>query len=133
MPPLWALAAIVVLGMNEFLVILYNPLWLLLLILLFLFGKTVYQELDIDGELQAGLLPGLLSISVKLWPTLTQVWRLTFDECTSKDHCACFLIARLFQTTDKQTACKVIAMQHVAQNETLIPLLIFRLCICCIP
>ena len=73
MPPLWALAAIGVLGMNEFLVILYNPLWLLLLILLFLFGKTVYQELDIDGELQAGLLPGLLSISVKLWPTLTQV------------------------------------------------------------
>ena len=59
--------------MNEFLVILYNPLWLLLLILLFLFGKTVYQELDIDGELQSGLLPGLLSISVKLWPTLTQV------------------------------------------------------------
>lgn len=73
MPPLWAIAAIAVLGLNEFLVVLYNPLWLLLLILIFLFGKTVYQELDIDGELQAGLLPGLLSISVKLWPTLTQV------------------------------------------------------------
>ena len=73
MPPLWALAAIAILGLNEFLVVLYNPLWLLLLIMVFLYGKTVYQELDIDGELQAGLLPGLLSISVKLWPTLTKV------------------------------------------------------------
>lgn len=73
MPPLWTLAAMAILGLNEFLVVLYNPLWLLLLIIVFLFGKTVYQELDIDGELQAGLLPGLLSISAKLWPTLTQV------------------------------------------------------------
>ena len=61
------------LGMNELITVLYNPLWALLLVLIFLFAKTVYQELDIDAELQAGLLPGLLSISVKLWPTLTQV------------------------------------------------------------
>lgn len=33
----------VVLGFNEFLAVLYNPLWLLALLLLFLFGRTVYQ------------------------------------------------------------------------------------------
>ena len=43
MPPLWAIAAMVVLGFNEFLAVLYNPFWLVLLLLLFLFGKTVYQ------------------------------------------------------------------------------------------
>lgn len=43
MPPLWAIAAMVVLGFNEFMAVLYNPLLLLLLLLLFLFGRTVYQ------------------------------------------------------------------------------------------
>jgi hypothetical protein len=73
MPPLWAIAAIAVLGLNELMVVLYNPLWLLILILAFLFFKTVYQELDIDGELQAGLLPGMLAILTKLVPTVKQV------------------------------------------------------------
>jgi hypothetical protein len=43
MPPLWAIAAMVVLGFNEFMAVLYNPLLLLALLLLFLFGRTVYQ------------------------------------------------------------------------------------------
>lgn len=73
MPPLWALAAMVVLGFNEFLALLYNPLMLLLLIALLLFAKTVYSELDIDAEMEAGLLPGLLSIMHKLVPTVTLV------------------------------------------------------------
>lgn len=37
------MAAMVILGFNEFMAVLYNPLWLLLLLLLFLFGRTVYQ------------------------------------------------------------------------------------------
>ena len=43
MPPLWAIAAMVVLGFNEMMALLYNPLLLLLLLVLFLFGRTVYQ------------------------------------------------------------------------------------------
>lgn len=73
MPPLWAVAAMVILGFNEFMALLYNPLVLLLLIAVLLFGKTVYAELDIDAELEAGLLPGLLSIMHKFVPTLTLV------------------------------------------------------------
>ena len=42
-PPFWAIAAMVFLGFNEFVAVLYNPLWLLLALFLFLFGKTVYQ------------------------------------------------------------------------------------------
>eukprot|EP00887_Chlorella_sp_A99_P002604 scaffold6.g2604.t1 len=72
-PPLWAIAAMVVLGFNEFLAVLYNPLWLLLLLVLFLFGKTVYQELDVEAEMERGLLPGAVSLSAKFLPTLHKV------------------------------------------------------------
>ena len=44
MPPLWAAAAIVLLGWNEFLAVLYNPLWLLIGIVLFLFGKVLIPQ-----------------------------------------------------------------------------------------
>ena len=42
-PPFWAILAMLVLGWNEFLAVLYNPLWLLAALLVFLFGKTVYE------------------------------------------------------------------------------------------
>ena len=42
-PPFWAIAAMVLLGFDEFVAVLYNPLWLLLALVVFLFGKTVYQ------------------------------------------------------------------------------------------
>ena len=42
-PPFWAILAMLVLGWNEFLAVLYNPLWLLAAVLIFLFGKTVYE------------------------------------------------------------------------------------------
>ena len=40
MPPLWAAVAIVLLGWNEFLTVLYNPLWLFIGLITFLFGKV---------------------------------------------------------------------------------------------
>ena len=50
MPPFWAVAAIAILGMNEFLTVLYNPLWLIVVGVLVLFVSTVYKELDVDGR-----------------------------------------------------------------------------------
>ena len=44
MPPLWAAAAIVLLGWNEFLTVLYNPLWLFIGLIIFLFGKARRQQ-----------------------------------------------------------------------------------------
>ena len=41
MPPLWAAAAIVLLGWNEFIAVLYNPLWLFIGLVIFLFGKVL--------------------------------------------------------------------------------------------
>ncbi|GAB4820674.1 hypothetical protein N2152v2_007720 [Parachlorella kessleri] len=79
MPPLWAIAAMVVLGFNEFMAVLYNPLLLITLLLLFLFGRTVYQELDVESEMQRGLLPGLMSLSAKFVPTFKAVASRTFE------------------------------------------------------
>lgn len=40
MPPVWALAAIVLLGWNEFMALVYSPLWLLLFGFVFFFGRV---------------------------------------------------------------------------------------------
>ena len=44
-PPLWAVAAILILGFDEFLAVVYNPLWLLAGIAMLLFFKTVCATL----------------------------------------------------------------------------------------
>lgn len=79
LPPLWAIVAMVVLGFNEFMAVLYNPLWLIFLLLLFLFGKTVYQEMDVEREMQRGLLPGAIALSSKFVPALKKVTAQTIE------------------------------------------------------
>ena len=77
--PLWALAAIAVLGANEAASLLRHPVWLLVLMGLFLFAKTVYSELDVDRELSAGALPAAIALSSKLVPTVKRVAARTLD------------------------------------------------------
>ncbi|KAL4858391.1 Protein ROOT HAIR DEFECTIVE 3 [Chlorella vulgaris] len=79
LPPLWAMAAMVVLGFNEFMAVLYNPLWLLFLLLAFLFARTVYLEMDVEAEMARGLLPGSIALSSKFMPAIRKVTRHTFD------------------------------------------------------
>lgn len=78
-PPFWAIAAMVLLGFDEFVAVLYNPLWLLLGLVLFLFAKTVYQELDVDTEMQRGLLPGAMALSAKFVPVVQRVSQRTVE------------------------------------------------------
>ncbi len=44
MPPIWAIAAIVFLGWNEFFAALRNPLWLVFGLVMFLFGKVSTRD-----------------------------------------------------------------------------------------
>lgn len=73
MPPVWAIVAMFVLGFNELVSVLRNPLWLLTVLILLAFARTVYQELDVEGEMQNGLLPGIMVLSAKFIPTMQKV------------------------------------------------------------
>ena len=65
----------------------------ILLVVSLLFAKTVYQELDVDTEMQHGLLPGALALTAKFVPTIKQVTlHLQLERCIGIDNCTCVII-----------------------------------------
>ncbi|PWA80944.1 protein ROOT HAIR DEFECTIVE 3 [Artemisia annua] len=80
LPPPWAIAAMVVLGFNEFMTLLRNPLWLLIIFVSYLLLKALWVQLDISGEFRNGALPGILSLSTKFLPTVTNLLRKLAEE-----------------------------------------------------
>ncbi|RZC51793.1 hypothetical protein C5167_020219 [Papaver somniferum] len=80
MPPPWAILALVVLGFNEFMTLLRNPLWLLVIFVGFLLVKALWVQLDISGEFRNGALPGLLSLSTKFLPTVMNLLKKLAEE-----------------------------------------------------
>lgn len=78
-PPLWALLAIVFLGWNEFMSVLWNPVYLITVIAAVLFFKTLYSELDVDAEMARGALPGMIAIGTKLMPAVQRVTARTIE------------------------------------------------------
>ncbi|KAK1360271.1 Protein ROOT HAIR DEFECTIVE 3-like [Heracleum sosnowskyi] len=75
LPPPWAIIALLVLGFNEFMTLLRNPLWLLLIFVAYLLAKAIWVQLDISREFRHGFLPGVFSISTKFLPTLLNILR----------------------------------------------------------
>jgi hypothetical protein len=71
--PVWALAAILFLGWNEFMAVLWNPVYLIFGAAMFLFGWQLYGELDVDAEMQRGPVVGLLNMWNKLGDVLRSV------------------------------------------------------------
>jgi len=80
LPPPWALAAMAILGFNEFMTLLKNPLYLGVIFVVFLFGKAIWVQLDISTEFQNGFLPALLSLSTKFVPTIMNILKRLADE-----------------------------------------------------
>ncbi|CAK7356857.1 unnamed protein product [Dovyalis caffra] len=80
LPPPWAIVALVVLGFNEFMTLLRNPLYLGLIFVGFLLVKALWVQLDISGEFRNGALPGLLSLSTKFVPTIMNLLRRLAEE-----------------------------------------------------
>ncbi|GKE88287.1 root hair defective 3-like protein, partial [Tanacetum coccineum] len=50
LPPPWAIASMVVCGFNEFMTLLRNPLWFLIIFVSYLLLKALWVQLDISGE-----------------------------------------------------------------------------------
>ncbi|OWM77119.1 hypothetical protein CDL15_Pgr013210 [Punica granatum] len=80
LPPPWAIVALVVLGFNEFMTLLRNPLYLGVIFVGFLLVKALWVQLDISGEFRNGALPGLISLSTKFLPTVMNLVRKLAEE-----------------------------------------------------
>uniref|UniRef100_A0A0D6QSC7 Sey1/RHD3-like three-helix bundle domain-containing protein n=1 Tax=Araucaria cunninghamii TaxID=56994 RepID=A0A0D6QSC7_ARACU len=80
LPPAWAIVALLVLGFNEFMLLLRNPIYIGVIFVLYLLGKALWVQLDIPGEFQHGILPGILSLSTKFLPTVMNLIKRLADE-----------------------------------------------------
>ncbi|KAK7332534.1 hypothetical protein VNO80_29287 [Phaseolus coccineus] len=80
LPPPWAIMALVILGFNEFMMLLKNPLYLMFIFVAYLLGKAIWVQMDIAGEFRHGTLPGLLSISSRFLPTVMNLMKRLAEE-----------------------------------------------------
>ncbi|KAF3450156.1 hypothetical protein FNV43_RR06236 [Rhamnella rubrinervis] len=80
LPPMWAIVAMVILGFNELMLLLRNPLYVLILFVVYLLSKALWVQLDIEGELQRGTLAALLSVSSRFLPTVMNLLRRLAEE-----------------------------------------------------
>ncbi|KAI4355512.1 hypothetical protein L6164_004276 [Bauhinia variegata] len=80
LPPPWAILALIILGFNEFMTLLRNPLYLFVIFVGFLLVKALWVQLDISGEFRNGALPGLISLSMKFLPTVMNLVRKLAEE-----------------------------------------------------
>ncbi|KAK4427337.1 protein ROOT HAIR defective [Sesamum alatum] len=80
LPPPWAIVALIILGFNEFMTLLRNPLYLGFIFVGYLLVKALWVQLDISAEFRNGALPGILSISTKFLPTIMSLLRKLAEE-----------------------------------------------------
>ncbi|XP_077210333.1 protein ROOT HAIR DEFECTIVE 3-like [Tasmannia lanceolata] len=69
LPPPWAILAMVVLGFDEFMVLLKNPLYLVVFFIIFLLSKAVWVQLDVAGAFRHGALSGIFLLSSRFLQT----------------------------------------------------------------
>ncbi|KAE8689883.1 Protein ROOT HAIR DEFECTIVE 3-like protein 2 [Hibiscus syriacus] len=73
LPPPWAIVALLVLGFNEFMTVLRNPFYLAVIFVGYLVVKALWLQLDVSGQFRYGVLPGLISLSTRFIPTVTDL------------------------------------------------------------
>jgi len=71
---------LLILGFNEFMLLLRNPLYLGVLFVLFLLAKALWVQLDVASLFQHGALSGLLQLSTKFLPTVMGILKRLADE-----------------------------------------------------
>ncbi|PWA50185.1 root hair defective protein [Artemisia annua] len=75
LPPPWAIVALFVLGFDEFMTLLRNPLYLVVIFVSYLLMKALWVQLDIASAFQHGFLTGMLSLSTKVIPAILNILR----------------------------------------------------------
>ncbi|KAJ4976881.1 hypothetical protein NE237_001987 [Protea cynaroides] len=84
LPPPWTILAMIVLGFNELMILLKNPLYLVALFIIYLLSKALWVQLDIPGEFRNGTLAGIISISSKFLPTIMNLLRKLAEEAQGR-------------------------------------------------
>ncbi|KAG9141472.1 hypothetical protein Leryth_001904 [Lithospermum erythrorhizon] len=75
LPPPWAIVALMILGFNEFMTLLRNPLYLGVIFVGYLLVKALWVQMDVSNQFRHGALPGILSLSTKFIPAVTDLLR----------------------------------------------------------
>ncbi|KAL8033898.1 hypothetical protein ABFX02_13G186200 [Erythranthe guttata] len=99
LPPPWAIVAMIILGFNEFMLILRNPLYLLVLFVTFLLVKAIWVQIDIPGLFRNGAFTGLIALSTRFFPTVTNI----LNRVAAEDRPPQQLASQSFRNRKKQS------------------------------
>ncbi|CAN0854944.1 Protein ROOT HAIR DEFECTIVE 3 homolog 2 [Linum grandiflorum] len=80
LPPPWAIAAMLILGFNELMLLLKNPLYLMVIFVAYLLFKALWVQMDVAGQFRHGAVAGILSISSKFLPTIMNLLKRLAEE-----------------------------------------------------
>lgn len=73
LPPAWTILLLAILGYNEFMFLLRNPLYLLGLFVAFVLSYAIWMQYDITAYFRHGTLSALLTILSRLLPTIIDI------------------------------------------------------------
>ncbi|KAF7084919.1 hypothetical protein CFC21_088427 [Triticum aestivum] len=73
LPPAWTILVLAILGFNEFMFLLRNPVYILGLFLAFVLSYAVWLQYDIWAYFRHGAVSGLITISSSLLPTIMDI------------------------------------------------------------
>uniref|UniRef100_A0A803LD83 Protein ROOT HAIR DEFECTIVE 3 homolog n=1 Tax=Chenopodium quinoa TaxID=63459 RepID=A0A803LD83_CHEQI len=120
LPPPWAIAAMLILGFNEFMTLLRNPLYLLVLFVAFLVSKALWVQMDVSNEFRHGVLPGFLSLSTRVLPTVMNMLKNLAEQgnrpATAGAHTNPPLAANSFRGVNSDGVSST-GSSHVTTNE----------------
>ncbi|OVA12385.1 RHD3/Sey1 [Macleaya cordata] len=77
-PPPWAILAMVILGFNEVMLLLKNPLYLILSFVIYLVSKALWVQLDVAGEFRNGPVSAIISVLSGFLPSLMDTLQQIF-------------------------------------------------------
>ncbi|KAL6502196.1 hypothetical protein OROHE_024789 [Orobanche hederae] len=73
LPPPWVILAMIVLGFNELMLLLRNPLYLVVIFVMFLLGKAIWAQIDVTRLFQNGIIAGLIALSTRFLPSVMNI------------------------------------------------------------
>ncbi|XP_062197057.1 protein ROOT HAIR DEFECTIVE 3 homolog 2-like [Phragmites australis] len=87
LPPAWTIMLLAILGFNEFMFLLRNPLYVLGLFVAFVLSYAAWLQYDITAYFRHGTLPALVTILSRLLLTIMDIVTVIVNLSHSQKHC----------------------------------------------